>query len=423
MAEFLVIRLGANPEQSADWIVVDGNGARRSPPVTGPLAEAAKDVADRSVIVLVPASSVLTTAVDIPIKAGARLRAALPFALEEQLADDIENLHFAAGQRSDKGLLTVSVVAHSQMQEWVSALEDAGIAATQMIPENHGLAKIPGTMSLLVAEDQVMFNDGAESEFVMQGVKPSDALAVTGALDESESNSGSDTDSNAGGHLLVYCEPSEEVRFEHDWNTLRNELASVDINLLPDGVLPRLAVTVAAKRGVNLLQGQYGVKVEYGSMIRPWRYAAALLAAFFVFGFVAKGVDYYRLSAEQEALREQFTQEYRQMRPADNSEITDPARYVDAVRRSSGATVSTDVFLPTLHQLSVALQQNESAEIEAISYRAGIVDVRLTAPDVATLDNIQKIVSTSGRFSASIQSTDQVGEKVSSRIQIRETGV
>jgi general secretion pathway protein L len=421
MAEFLVIRLGANPERSADWIVVDGNGARRSPPVTGPLAEAAKDVGDRTVIALVPASSVLTTAVDIPIKAGARLRTALPFALEEQLADDVENLHFAAGRRTDNGLLTASVVAHSQMQEWVSVLENAGIAATQMIPENHGLAKIPGTMSLLVAEDQIMFNDGADSEFVMQGVNPSDALAVSGALDASESDS--ETDSKAGGHLLVYCEPSEEVRFEHDWNALRSELASVDINLLPDGVLPRLAVTVAAKRGVNLLQGAYAVKVEYGSMIRPWRYAAALLGAFFVFGFIAKGVDYYRLSAEQEALREQFTQEYRQMRPGDNSEITDPSRYVDAIRSSSGAVVSTNIFLPTLHQLSVALQQNESAEIEAISYRAGIVDVRLTAPDVATLDNIQKIVGTSGRFSASIQSTDQVGEKVSSRIQIRETGV
>ncbi len=421
MADFLVIRLGANPQQSADWIVVDGNGARRSPPVTGPIAEAAKDVGDCSVIVLVPASSVLTTAVNIPIKAGARLRAALPFALEEQLADDVENLHFAAGRRGENGLLTASVVAHSQMQEWVSILEDAGIAATQMIPENHGLAKIPGTMSLLVAEDQIMFNDGAESEFVMQGVKPSDALAVAGALDEAESES--DSDSQGRGHLLVYCEPTEEARYEHDWNVLRHELASVDINLLPDGVLPRLAVTVAAKRGVNLLQGAYAVKVEYGSMIRPWRYAAALLVGFFVLGFMAKGFDYYRLSAEQEALREQFTQEYRLMRPGDTSEIIDPVRYVDAIKRSSGTIVSTDVFLPTLHQLSVALQQNQSAEIEAISYRAGIIDVRLLAPDVATLDNIQKIVSTSGRFSASIQSTDQVGDKVSSRIQIRESGV
>jgi general secretion pathway protein L len=366
MAEYLVIRFGSNPEQAAHWIVVDGNGTRRSPPVTGPLAEAAKDVGEKSVIVLVPAETVLTTSVDLPIKSGPRLRSALPFALEEQLAEDVENLHFAAGGRGDNGLLRVSVVAHDQMREWIGLLESAGINATQIIPENHGLAKIPGTMSLLVTEDQVMFNDGAESEFVMQGVKPSDAIAVTGALD---------------------------------------------------------AVTVAAKRGINLLQGLYGAKVEYGPLLRPWRYAAALLLALVVTGFVSKALDYYRLAAEQDALREQFTQTYREIRPGDTSEITDPARHVDAIRRSLGGTVSTEIFLPSLQQLSIALQQNTSAEIEAISYRAGIIDVRLTAPDVATLDNIQKIVATSGRFTASIQSTDQVGDKVSSRIQIRESGV
>jgi general secretion pathway protein L len=416
MAEYLVIRFGSNPEQAAHWIVVDGNGTRRSPPVTGPLAEAAKDVGEKSVIVLVPAETVLTTSVDLPIKSGPRLRSALPFALEEQLAEDVENLHFAAGGRGDNGLLRVSVVAHDQMREWIGLLESAGINATQIIPENHGLAKIPGTMSLLVTEDQVMFNDGAESEFVMQGVKPSDAIAVTGALD-------ADKETDSPGHLLVYCEPGDEQRFEHDWNVLRHELAGVDINLLPDGVLPRLAVTVAAKRGINLLQGLYGAKVEYGPLLRPWRYAAALLLALVVTGFVSKALDYYRLAAEQDALREQFTQTYREIRPGDTSEITDPARHVDAIRRSLGGTVSTEIFLPSLQQLSIALQQNTSAEIEAISYRAGIIDVRLTAPDVATLDNIQKIVATSGRFTASIQSTDQVGDKVSSRIQIRESGV
>ena len=414
MAEFLVIRLGTNPQQSADWIAVDNNGTRRTPPVTGPLAEAAKDVGDRAVIVLVPATAVLSTSVDIPVKGGARLRAALPFALEEHLADDVEDLHFASGRRSESGLLPVSIVAHEQMLAWIAVLDEAGITATQMIPENQGLAQIPGTMSLLVAENQIMFNDGAESEFVMQDVKPSDALAVAGVLEDAEIQ--------APGHLLVYCEPEEEARFEHDWNALRNELASVDINLLPDGVLPRLAVTVAAGRGVNLLQGRYGATVEYATLMQPWRYAAGLLLALIVVAFGGKGVDYYQLVRQQESLETQFTLEYRQIRPDDNREIVDPARLVETWRGSRGSTATTDVFLPSLQQLSMALQQNAAAEIEAISYRAGVVDVRLTAPDVATLDNIQRIVSSSGQFSASIQSTDQVGDKVSSRIQIRESG-
>ena len=419
MAEYLVIRLGENPGQSADWIAVDDNGTRRSSPATGLLADAAKDVGERSVIVLVPAATVLTTSVYIPVKGGARLRAALPFALEESLAEDVETLHFGVGIRRDNGRLPVTVVARSKMTDWLESLDSAGISAAKIVPENHGLARIPGTLSMLVAEDQLMFNDGADSEFSMQGVKPSDVLAVAGVLDN---ESDEESDGGPPGHLLVYCEPDDESRFEHDWNALRQTMASVDINLLPDGVLPRLAVTVAAGHGVNLLQGLFGAKVEYATVFRPWRHAAMLLLALVLLGFGGKAVDYYRLAQEQTALKNQFTEEYRQIRPDDDRDIVDPISIVNSMRRSLGAASSSGTFLPSLHQLSLALQQNSSAQVEAISYRAGVIDVRLTAPDVATLDSIQKIVGSSGRFKASDPSTDQVGDMISSRIQIREAG-
>jgi len=416
MAEFLVIRLGVDPEQAANWIAVDSNGTRTSAPVSGPLAEAVSDVGDRSVIVLVPATTVLTTTVNIPIKGGSRLLAALPFALEEQLADDIDDLHFAAGTRRDSGQIPVAVVAHEQMSDWLGRLDEAGLSVSRIVPENYGLARIPGTMSLLSADGQIFFNDGADNEFVMQGAKPSDALAVAGALEEP------DNEDRVPGHLLAYCSPDDEQRFQHDWNALRHELASVDINLLPDGALPRLAVTVGAGNGINLLQGRYGAKAEIGALFRPWRYAAALLLTLGVLAFGGKVADYYRLTQEESVLKTQFEQVYRSIRPNDQREVVDPVAIVNSVRRSLGGPSALQVFLPSLVQLGQALQQNQAASIEAISYRAGVIDVRLTAPDVATLDKIQKAVSSSGRFSAAIQSTDQVGDKVNSRIQIREAG-
>jgi len=416
MAEFLVIRLGVDREQAASWIAVDSNGTRTSQPVTGPLASAALDVGDRNVIVLVPATTVLTTTVDIPIKGGSRLRAALPFALEEQLADDIDDLHFAAGARREGGQVPVAVVAHEQMSEWLGRLDEAGLSASGIVAENYGLARIPGTMSLMAAENQIMFNDGADNEFVLQGAMPSDALAVVGALEES------DNEDQAPGHLLVYCSPDDEQRFQHDWNSLRHELASVDVNLLPDGVLPRLAVTVAAGNGVNLLQGRYGPKTEVAAMFRPWRYAAILFLTLGVLVFGGKVADYYRLTQEEVALKAQFAQVYQSIRPNDQREVVDPVATVNSVRRSLGAPSALQVLLPSLLELGRAIQQSQTANIEAISYRAGVIDVRLTAPDVATLDKIQKAVSSSGRFSAAIQSTDQVGDKINSRIQIREAG-
>ncbi len=420
MAEFLVIRLGQSPAQAVEWIVVDDSGTRRSEPKTGALAAAAQDVGGRPVIVLVAATDVLTTTVDLPIRGGSKLKAALPFALEESLAEDVENLHFAAGERRDNGVRPVAVVAHEKMVGWLQQLHEAGIEAAQIVPENYGLARIPGTMSVLVDGDCVMFNDGAESEFVLQGVHPSDALVAAGLL--SERHDDEQEDAEARGHLIVYCETADEERLSHEWIALRHELHSVDIKLLPDGVLPRLAITVASGNGVNLLQGRYGARTDYSSQIRPWKTAAALLLGLFVIGFVGKGVDYYRLSQEEATLQAQFSAEYRQIRPGDAREILDPQSVLRSLEQGLGAASGPQVFLPSLRFLSAAMAQNASARVEGISYRAGVVDVRITSPDVETLGNIQEAVSESGRFEASIQSTDRVADTVSGRIQIREAG-
>lgn len=423
MAEYLVIRLGQTVDQAVEWIVVDDNGTRRSQPGVGSLPEAAQAVGGRPVIALVPATAALTTTVDIPIRGGSRLRAALPYALEENLADDVDTLHFASGLRRDNGQLPVAVVARARMDEWTSWLDDAGITAIRIVPENYGLARLPGTMSVLIDGDCVMFNDGTDTEFVMQGVLPSDALVAAGMLsDHSDDDPDDADDADSSGHLLVYCDAADEDRLSHDWIALRHELHSVDINLLPDGALPKLAVTVASGAGVNLLQGQYGTRTDYRSQFRPWRNAAILLLGLMVVGLVSKTVDYYRLQQEEAALRAQFIEEYQQIRPGDTREVLDPLNAVRSIKQGLGAATGPQVFLPSLRQLGEALAQNSSARIETISYRAGIIDVRITSPDVATLDKIQKSVSASGQFEASIQSTDQVADEISSRLQIREVG-
>ncbi len=418
MADFLVLRLHGDAAGTASWIAADSNGTRLSQPARGSLDLAALDVGERPVIVLVSAADVLTTTVHLPIRGSSRLLATLPFALEDQLADDVENLHFAAGAKREDGRIPVAVASRERMDGWLAELADAGINPAQIVPETFGLARIPGTSSMLVDGDQVIYNDGDNLEFAMQGVKPSDALVTAGALKETSAGTG---DADAGArHLLVYCEPEDEKRYEHDWIALRHELDSVDINLLPDGALPRLAVTVAAGNGVNLLQGAYGSSTDYGKAFRPWRNVAALFVGLLAIGAVLKGVDYVRLSSEATTLKEQFTAQYREIRPGDDREVMDPVGTVSSLRRGLGAGGGPRVFLPALRELGAALQQHETLAIEAISYRAGILNIRLTAPDVATLDTVQRAVSGGGRFTASIQSTDQVGDSINSRIEVRE---
>ena len=147
-----------------------------------------------------------------------------------------------------------------------------------------------------------------------------------------------------------------------------------------------------------------------------------LLLSLAIVGMSLKGVDYYRLQQEKSELQAQFMTQYRALRPNDTRDIVDPLGIVNSLLREMGGTTAPQVFLPSLRELGAALAANSEARIEAISYRAGVIDLRLTAPDVATLDGIQKAVSSSGRFRASIQSTDQVADRINGRIQIRESG-
>jgi general secretion pathway protein L len=422
MSEFLVIRLGDSADQPAQWIAVDSSGARRSELHSGMLADAAADTGDRQVIVLVPSAEVLTTSIDMPVK-GAKLQAALPYALEEYLADDVDDLHFAAGTRRSNGRTPVSVVSHDNMQAWQSTLAEAGVGASAIIAESYGLARIPGTISLLLSDDHVFINDGGNTELVMQGVSPGDALAAIGALDDGDETAGEDGEvpTLLPRHVLIYCDEITEERYQHDWIAMRQELDSVDVKLLPDGVMPRLAVTVATGAGINLLQGQYAAKRQYSGLIRPWKFAAALLLTFILVGLGAKGMDFYLLTRQESELRQIFNTEYQQMVPG-AAETNDPARVIDSLRRRIGTGGATPVFLQSMEQLSRALQLNKAAKVQAISYRAGVIDLRVTAPDVAMLENIRSVIAESGQFTAAIQSADQGEGSVSSRIQIQESG-
>jgi general secretion pathway protein L len=224
-------------------------------------------------------------------------------------------------------------------------------------------------------------------------------------------------------HVLVYCDAGEDERYAHDWIAIRQELDSLDVNVLADGVLPRLAVTVVTGAGINLLQGDFGKRTEYSGLFRPWKYAAILLLAFGALGMAAKAADIYRLKQQEASLKAEFHAEYRRISPS-APDVLDPAAIVGSLRgrASGGSNGATPVFLQSMQQLSRAMKQNSAVKLEAISYRPGIVDVRLSAPDVATLDSVQRVIGENGRFTAAIQSTDQDGGKVNSRIQIQANG-
>lgn len=123
---------------------------------------------DGPATILVPGESVLLLAVDLPLPSRARRLAALPFAIEDRIADPIEAVHIAIGAEIAPQRYLVAVVRHAVMQGWVEAAELAGLSHAAMVPDALALP-LPeaGEWCAEAADARVLVRSGDGSGFAM----------------------------------------------------------------------------------------------------------------------------------------------------------------------------------------------------------------------------------------------------------------
>jgi len=252
MAESLLLRLPRDPEQAASWLIVDARGAPVGPPQSGPLNLAAARVTGRRVCVLVPGTDVLLAEPDVPVKAGVKLQQVVPYALEEHLADSIDDLHFALGKRAaQSSRVPVAVVARALLNEWLATLRAAGINADAMYADSDLLPKNPGQAVVLLEEDAVFVRPPGGNAVTL----PADALAQGLEIAQLDS----DTASGARG-LILYTGAAEWQRHSAQVEAVRPAFDGIKIQLLTGGPLALFAQQLPAGDPINLLQGDYAPK-------------------------------------------------------------------------------------------------------------------------------------------------------------------
>lgn len=91
--------------------------------------------ADGPATVLVPNEAVRLLAVDLPLPTRARRLAALPFAVEELIAEPIDSVHLALGIELSPKRYLVGVVRHDRMAEWIARIEAEGLGHAALVPD------------------------------------------------------------------------------------------------------------------------------------------------------------------------------------------------------------------------------------------------------------------------------------------------
>ena len=420
MADALVIRLPAIAGNPVEWVRVSAAENRAGEVMQGQLDLAAQIADSCRVILLLPSNQVLRVKVQIPLTGTARIRQSLPFALEEQLAGDIEAQHFACGAKDSDGYVPVAVVERARLSDWLDQLREHQLVPMAVYAESDALPNAPASMTVLIDQQQALICSASGDLTIVDesSVQPVLELLLDQQLEQLENDV-----TVAPINLLVYCDSETYQRYQELWDRLRMRVQDVDILQTDAGALPLLATRIASKGGVNLLQGDFAPKTEFPLRWQQWRVAAMLLAAVLLLGFVVKGAELFQLSRANTALNSAAGQVLAQAFPA-AANAPDP--WIELRNRlgesQPTAAKSNTMFADALQVLSKAFAQTSGIQMQSMSFRSGELRLQLTAPDVASLDQLRQLISESPSFSAEIQSANPADNVVNGSMLIVQAG-
>ena len=404
MSETLVIRLRAAEEAPASWLIVDRSGARSGPVHTGPLVDALSLVENRSTVLLLPGSDVTLAEPELPLRGGARLAQAVPFALEEQLASEVETMHFAVGARNAGAAGTpVAFVARNVLDRWQAACEAAGIHPDAAYADTTAVPVSPGACTMLLDEGMLYVRRANAVPYAL------DANPLAAALDLALGDV-----TEAAGNAVFFAGASEYETQRDTIEGLRSRTATLQVKLLPDGALPILAAQVVSEPGVNLLQGPYAARSSLSARLREWRLPAALAAATALVFLASQGLSIWKLGQAEKKLDAEIAAIFSSAMPGQKA--VDPRAQMQGVLGSRGA--AGGALLPAVSALATAIAQAPQAKVESMSFRGNALELRLTAPTVEALDSIKQAMSQGG-LSAELQSATPRGQIVEGRLQVR----
>lgn len=412
MADWLLLRLPRNPQAEASWILADARGNPISAPQSGSLGQAAQRAAGRHICVIVPGTDVLLTEPELPAKAGAKLQQIVPYALEEQLAEDIDELHFAIGKRSGDGPTTpVAVVALSLMDEWTNSLKAAGLVPEAMYVDSDLLPVNPGHAVALLEDDVVVVRPPVGATISM----PSDALAEALQLVKP----GAESSEGTGRGLILYTGAAEWQHYSPQVEAVRDQFDGIKVQLLTSGPLALFAQQLPTAKPINLLQGRYTPQTTRAVGWQAWRVAAMLLAGLVVLHALGKGAELFMLKSAEKKVDTSIEQAFKAAMPGENN-VTNARRRMESklvsVRGGAGSGL-----LPALGAFAEARNSVPGTTVQAMSFHDGALVLKMAAPDADALDRLSQILRQSG-WQADLQGSNVTNGGYEGRIQIRPLG-
>lgn len=407
MRETIFIHMG-QPEGKASWCLRSRpipDPTRRPTVEHGSLDEALAACGDRRIVLILPGAQVLLKQVDIPVRKTQRLYQAVPYALEEELAQDVDGLHFALGHRLADGQMPVAVIDRTVMNGYLDPFTQRELQPERVVCETLCLRRqSESEWTLLLTGQQAVVRTGDYRGFVCELSALEDFLAM---MEKPEAL-----------RLRIYSDDSS------GHGELLKRLAAGYDSYSPTELSHALEALYAGAddpANVDLLQDDYAVTTSYEQWWAPWRATAALALTFVLLATGVQAVEYVRLSMQQSALEAEAAQIFKATFPDATRLVNLRAQAqqrLQGMRQGSGGVG----LFPLLEGTAQALGQTDGVNLEEVQLQGGKLSLSLESDNIQTLETLRANFAKVSQLKFNVESANAGSEGVSIRATVEPVG-
>lgn len=345
-----------------------------------------------------PAADTLLTKAIVPTRSRARILQALPYALEDQLLDDPETLHFAYVREPD-GALAVAVTRRARLNAWLDTFKAAGVRPASMSPASLSLPLYPDAWSAAFADNELWVRTGLNAGFVAAAaVDPPPLLAA--ALKEASAQD------RGPQQLVVFNAPDG-----FDADTWRERLA------LPVAAETRDWREPTAAPTINLLQADFSQATHLRQTLRPLRPAAVMLVIWFAATLVMDVGEWARLRYQRGVYVAEMKDIYHKSFGTDSEYPYEQMKKGIEGLQSRGSGPAD--MLPLLTRVAPTLkQQAGQVKLISVKYSERSLTLELSLKSSQALDQVKNAFQAAS-LDVEVLAANKRGDEVDSRLKLR----
>ena len=398
-------------EAVVDYLVRDDAGEVRSAGSTDAagFAEAVATHAPwaddpANVVVLVPAGEVLSATCSVPGRSAAQMRRAVPYAVEEFVAEDIDTMQVACAEPVRNEPVRCLVAPRRSVEDWLALLAAVGVEPGFLTADAMALGADDHVVSVVLEGEAALIRSGDQVACVDL---PNLGDVLDGVL--------------AG---LADGERTPELRLINatlaDLPELRLDGIEVEEIAVETTLLGFLASSFDGG-AVNLLQGDYAVKRRPSGAWSRWRPVAAAAGLWLAVGLAVLAAQGFWADHQASRLRAEAVELYRDIYRVDRVAGNPAARMRRLLGQSDGREAS---FHDLVGRLGVGLADVAGAyELRGLVYspRRGL-DVDVVVSDDTVLENLGAALRRQG-LEMEVISTDtaQTASRIGARLRVSQS--